>query len=54
MYIVTMIITDPTDARELSVTEPAQKTGLCAMRRAITARRICVAGLMEAFVTNCA
>ena len=37
---------------ELCVTEAAQKTGLSAMRRAITARRICVDGLMEAFVTN--
>jgi pyrroloquinoline quinone (PQQ) biosynthesis protein C len=37
---------------ELCVTEPAQKTGLSAMRRAITARRICVDGLMEVFVTN--
>ncbi len=37
---------------ELCVTESAQKTGLLAMRRAITARRICVDGLMEAFITN--
>jgi len=37
---------------QLCVTEAAQKTGLLAMRRAITARRICVDGLMEAFVTN--
>src|SRR5215471_9115445 len=37
---------------ELCVTDAAQKTGLSAMRRAITARRICVDGLMEAFVTN--
>jgi len=37
---------------ELCVTETTQKTGLSAMRRAITARRICVDGLMEAFVTH--
>ncbi len=37
---------------ELCVTDAAQKTGLSAMRRAITARRICVDGLMEAFVTR--
>ena len=37
---------------ELCVNEAAQKTGLSAMRRAITARRICVDGLMAAFVTN--
>jgi pyrroloquinoline quinone (PQQ) biosynthesis protein C len=37
---------------ELCVTEAAQKTGLSAMRRAITVRRICVDGLMEAFVKN--
>jgi pyrroloquinoline quinone (PQQ) biosynthesis protein C len=37
---------------ELCITEATQKTGLLAMRRAITARRICVDGLMEAFVTN--
>jgi pyrroloquinoline quinone (PQQ) biosynthesis protein C len=36
----------------LCVSEAAQKTGLLAMRRAITARRICVDGLMEAFVVN--
>jgi hypothetical protein len=36
----------------LCVTDAAQKTGLLAMRRAITARRICVDGLMEAFVAN--
>jgi pyrroloquinoline quinone (PQQ) biosynthesis protein C len=36
----------------LCVTEAAQKTGLLALRRAITARRICVDGLMEAFVAN--
>jgi pyrroloquinoline quinone (PQQ) biosynthesis protein C len=37
---------------DLCISEAAQKTGLLAMRRAITARRICVDGLMEAFVTN--
>src|SRR5439155_27223718 len=37
---------------ELCVTESAQKTGLLAMRLAITARRICVDRLMEAFITN--
>jgi len=37
---------------ELCVTEAAQKTGLSAMRRAIIVRRICVDGLMEAFVRN--
>jgi hypothetical protein len=37
---------------QLCVTEAAQKTGLLAMRRAITVRRICVDGLMEAFLTN--
>ena len=37
---------------ELCVTDAAQKTGLSAMRRAITARRVCVDGLMEAFVTR--
>jgi len=37
---------------ELCVTESAQKTGLLAMRRAITARRICVEGLMQAFVSK--
>lgn len=37
---------------DICVTEAAQKMGLSAMRRAITARRICVDGLMEAFVTN--
>jgi len=37
---------------ELCVTEATQKTGLLAMRRAIMVRRICVDGLMEAFVTN--
>jgi pyrroloquinoline quinone (PQQ) biosynthesis protein C len=37
---------------ELCVTDTAQKTGLSAMRRAITARRICVDGLMERFVTR--
>jgi len=36
----------------LCVSEAAQNTGLLAMRRAITARRICVDGLMEAFVVN--
>jgi pyrroloquinoline quinone (PQQ) biosynthesis protein C len=36
---------------DLCVTETAQKTGLSAMRRAITARRICIDGLMEAFVS---
>src|SRR5437867_13348943 len=37
---------------DLCVTESAQKTGLLAMRRAITARRICVEGLMQAFVSK--
>src|SRR5207247_8817265 len=37
---------------DLCVTESAQKTGLLAMRRAITARRICVEGLMPAFVSK--
>jgi pyrroloquinoline quinone (PQQ) biosynthesis protein C len=37
---------------DLCVTEASQKRGLLAMRRAITARRICVDGLFEAFVTN--
>jgi pyrroloquinoline quinone (PQQ) biosynthesis protein C len=36
----------------LCVTERAQKTALLAMRRAITARRICADGLLEAFVTR--
>jgi pyrroloquinoline quinone (PQQ) biosynthesis protein C len=35
----------------LCTTEAAQKTGLLAMRRAITARRICADGLLEAFAT---
>src|SRR3989442_1226366 len=35
---------------ELCVTEATQTTGLYAMRRAITARRICIDGLMEALV----
>jgi pyrroloquinoline quinone (PQQ) biosynthesis protein C len=34
----------------LCVTDADQKRGLSAMRRAITARRICADGLMEAFV----
>ena len=36
----------------LCVTERAQKTALLATRRAITARRICADGLLEAFVTR--
>ncbi len=36
---------------KLAVTDEAQARGLLAMRRAITARRICADGLLEAFVT---
>jgi len=36
---------------KLAVTDEAQARGLLAMRRAITARRICADGLREAFVT---
>ena len=36
---------------KLAVTNEAQARGLLAMRRAITARRICADGLLEAFVT---
>jgi pyrroloquinoline quinone (PQQ) biosynthesis protein C len=35
---------------KLAVTDEAQARGLLAMRRAITARRICADGLLEAFV----
>jgi len=37
---------------KLAVTDEAQKRGLLAMRRAITARRICADGMLEAFVTG--
>jgi pyrroloquinoline quinone (PQQ) biosynthesis protein C len=37
--------------QELAVTDEAQARGLLAMRRAITARRICADGLLAAFVT---
>jgi hypothetical protein len=36
---------------QLCVSDADQTRGLSAMRRAITARRICVDGLMESFVT---
>jgi len=37
---------------KLAVTEEAQARGLLAMRRAITARRICADGMLEAFVAR--
>jgi len=36
----------------LAVTEEEQKRGLLALRRAITARRICADGMYEAFVAR--
>jgi len=36
----------------VAVTDEAQKRGLLALRRAITARRICADGMYEAFVAR--
>jgi hypothetical protein len=36
----------------LAVSEEEQKRGLLALRRAITARRICADGMYEAFVAR--
>lgn len=37
---------------KIAVTDEAQKRGRLAMRRAITVRRVCADGMLQAFVTD--